>query len=58
MPKKTTTLLAGAQVAAALKQAGEEGDGQKLAKMESEGGAMGVVHSPRTAKMMADRAGT
>ncbi|CAD7954456.1 unnamed protein product [Amoebophrya sp. A120] len=58
MPKKTTTLLAGAQVAAALKQAGEEGDGQlKTAKKSVEGGAVGVVHSPRTAKMLEDRAG-
>ncbi|CAD7970989.1 unnamed protein product [Amoebophrya sp. A120] len=62
MPKKTTTLLAGAQVAAAaLKQAGEEDNvnGQKMAEksVAKGGGAVGIVHSPRTSKMMEDRAG-
>ncbi|CAD7970375.1 unnamed protein product [Amoebophrya sp. A120] len=59
--KKTTTftLLAGAQLAAALKQAGEEaGEGQKMAIGSAGEGAVRVVHSPRTNEMREDRAGT
>ncbi len=56
MPKKTTTLFAGAQVAAALKQGGEaDTDGQKMVeKSVAKGGGGCGWHRPLPAHFQDD----